>query len=398
MRLVLSVAIAAALAAASSGTPVVPLLAVQKFAGPTKNSSFIVTLKAGVSKDAHFQQNPDIAAAVTHSDFAAGLLNGFAGTFDQAQVDALRASADVFSISENGIMKAMASSAVTTETNAPWGIARISQQAPLSGSASALNFTYHFDSTGGGGVDIFIVDTGINTAHTEFGGRASFGAAIDGLPRTDDNGHGTHVAGTAIGARFGVAKAANAIGVKVLDRNGQGTLADIISGLSFVFNTARSSGRPSVASLSFGGAPSSDLDNAVATMTNSGIHVIVAAGNDNENAANNSPARAPSAITVGSTTISDTRASFSNFGSAVDIFAPGQTITSAFAGSNTATSVLSGTSMSAAHVAGLVAYFIGLNGNVSPATMSANIRSLGLTGLIGGIPSGTSNDLAYNGM
>ncbi|KZV91195.1 peptidase 1 [Exidia glandulosa HHB12029] len=395
MRFALSaVVVAVSLASASLGA----MLQVESFAGSTKPNSFIVTLRPGVSKALHLEENPSIAAAVTHADWNASLLNGFAGTFNQTQLDSLRANSDVLSISENGIMHAMAAGAVTAQTNAPWGLQRISQQAAVTGSSTALNFTYHFDSTAGTGVDIYVVDTGINTAHTDFGGRATFVAVAQGLPGVDDNGHGTHIAATAIGTRFGVAKLANAIGIKVLASDGTGTVADIIAGLNFVGQQARSSGRPSIASVALGGPTSSPLDDAVSSLISAGIHVIVPAGNDNTNAANNSPARVTAAITVGSMNIGNSRSSFSNTGAVVDIFAPGENVVSAFRGSSTATSTQSGTSMATAHVVGLVAYFIGLNGNVPPATMATNIRNLGLTGLLGGVPGGTSNDLAYNGM
>ncbi|KZV97876.1 serine protease [Exidia glandulosa HHB12029] len=385
MRFILSAAVAVALAVASLGTPV-KMLTVESFAGQTKPNSFIVTLKPGVSKDLHLQQNSLISSAITHPEWETDFLHGFAGTFNQTQLDALRASGDVLRIEENGIM-----------TTAPWGLARLSSRTPLTGSATALNFTFRFDSTAGRGVDIFIVDTGINTAHQDFGGRATFATSFGGLPRTDDNGHGSHVAGTAVGTRFGVAKAANVHAVKVLNSAGSGSVADIVSGLNFVLTQARSSGRPTIASMSLGGGASTALDNAVASLTAGGVHVTVAAGNDNANAANSSPARAPSAITVVSC-IADARASFSNFGASVDVFAPGSTVTSAWIGSTTATNTISGYVFSATpHIAGLVAYLIGLNGNVSPATMAANIRAMGLSGVLSGIPSGTTNTLAHNG-
>ncbi|PSS34005.1 hypothetical protein PHLCEN_2v1909 [Hermanssonia centrifuga] len=186
--------------------------------------------------------------------------------------------------------------------------------------------------------------------------------------------------GTAAGSQFGVAKGANLIAVKVLSDSG-------VSGLNWVATQARSSGRPSIATMSLGGGASTSLDNAVAS---------VAAGNSNVDAGTTSPARAPSANTIGATTIADARASFSNFGSVVDLWAPGQNVISAWIGSTTATNNISGTSMATPHVAGLIAYLIGRDGNSSPAAMSTTLKNASVKNAISGIPSGTINDLARN--
>ncbi|KAG6814633.1 hypothetical protein H0H93_012808, partial [Arthromyces matolae] len=179
--------------------------------------------------------------------------------------------------------------------------------------------------------------------YEDFGGRARWGATFGSNNNLDNQGHGTHCAGTAAGTRYGVAKQASLISVKVLDGvNGSGSTADILSGMNFVLSSARASGRPSIASMSLGGGASTSVDNAVA---------VVAAGNENVNANTVSPARAPSAITVGATSISDARASFSNFGSVVSVFAPGQVIVGPWIGSTTAVNATSGTSMAAPHVA-----------------------------------------------
>ncbi|KAF8898765.1 serine protease [Infundibulicybe gibba] len=385
----------ALLAAPIFGAPEV-LKTVAKFDGET-TGRFIVKLKDGASKTSLINQHN---VKTTH-DWE--ILNGFAGEFDDATLNALRASPDVELIEEDGIMHTFAK---VTQTNAPWGIARLSQTARLSSqSTNSLTFTNTYDSSAGAGVDIFIVDTGVLTTHSQFGGRARWGATFGGYASERRwEWHGTHCAGTAAGSQFGVAKAANIVAVKVLsDAALVLYLICIVSGLNFALTTARSSGRPSVVSMSLGGSASTALDNAIASLTSAGVHVSlkrgdlkVAAGNDNADAGTTSPARAPSANTVGATTIADARASFSNFGSVVDIFAPGQDIISSWIGSNSATNIISGTSMATPHVAGLIAYLIGLNGNVSPASMSTNLKSLSLKSVISGIPSGTLNDFAHH--
>ncbi|PPQ92426.1 hypothetical protein CVT25_008647 [Psilocybe cyanescens] len=390
-----------------------PLRQVQRFSGET-TGKYIVKFKSGASRK-NFINKHNLKNKVADWD----LLNGFAGDFDEATLDELRLIEDVEYIAEDGIMHTMAT---VTQTNAPWGLQRISQDAKLtSTSTTALTYTYKYDSTAGAGVDIYVVDTGIYTAHSDFGGRASWGASFGGYANSDGNGHGTHCAGTAAGTRYGVAKAANLIAVKVLSDAGFVVLVpppellftnfDIsVSGLNWVLTQARASGRPSVVSMSLGGSTATALDNAVTSLTAAGIHVVVAAGNSNTNAANTSPARAPSAITVGASAIDDVRSSFSNYGAVVDIFAPGTGITSTWIGSTTATNNISGTSMACVlsltgyfvtmlatpHVAGLVAYLISKDGNVSPAAMATKLQSLAVKGVLTSIPSGTVNSLANN--
>ncbi|GLB42668.1 putative peptidase S8 family protein [Lyophyllum shimeji] len=386
MRFFTAVLAAIALAVPAFAAPASTLHTVQKFDGAT-TGRYIVKLKDGVTKASVLGE---AKAKSTHADWE--IINGFASELDEATLDHLRAHPDVEYIEEDGIMHTM-----TTQTNAPWGIARLSSSTKLANQdTSALTFSYTYDASAGSGVDIYIVDTGVLTTHSQFGGRARWGATFGGYASADGNGHGTHCAGTAAGSQYGVAKAASIIAVKVLDDSGSGAVSDIVSGLNWVLSSARSSGRPSIVSMSLGGSASTSLDNAVATLTSGGVHVAVAAGNSNTDAGSTSPARAPSAVTVGASTIADARASFSNYGSVVDIFAPGQNIISAWIGSNTATNNISGTSMATPHIAGLIAYLIALQGNVSPASMSSKIQSMSLKGVLSGIPSGTVNDLAHN--
>ncbi|KAF9468269.1 serine protease [Collybia nuda] len=386
MRFFTAVLAAIALAAPVFGTPT-NLRTVERFSGKT-SGKYIVKLKDGASKSAVLGQLKG-GSAVTH-DWK--LLNGFAGTLDDETLNALRASPDVEYVSEDGIMHTM-----VTQTNAPWGLSRLSQRGRLANqSPSVLTHSYTYDASAGSGVDIYIIDTGVYTSHSQFGGRARWGATFGGYANADGNGHGTHCAGTAAGSQFGVAKSANIIAVKVLSDAGSGSVADIVSGLNWVATSARASGRPSIASLSLGGGASTALDNAVTALTNAGVHVTVAAGNSNVDAGSTSPARAPSAITVGASTIADARASFSNYGSVVDVFAPGQNVISSWIGSTTATNNISGTSMATPHVAGLIAYLVGKNGNSSPAAMSTTLKSLSVKGVLSGIPSSTLNNLVQN--
>lgn len=278
-------------------------------------------------------------------------------------------------------------SALTTQTGATWGLGRISHRAP--GSTS-----YIYDTTAGQGATIFVIDTGILIGHSQFGGRARWGANFVDSSNTDGNGHGTHVAGTAAGSTYGVAKRASLVAVKVLNASGSGSNSGVLSGIQWVANQ----GIPrSVINLSLGGPYSSATNSAVRAAYNAGVTVVVAAGNENQNAANVSPASESTAITVGSITSTDARSSFSNFGSLVDIFAPGSSILSAWIGSTTATRSISGTSMASPHVAGLAAYLIALEGLTTPASVASRIIALATTGRVTSPGTGSPNRIAYNG-
>jgi len=244
-----------------------------------------------------------------------------------------------------------------TQTNATWGLDRIDQQ------ALPLNAVYNYENTAGN-VTAYILDTGINYSHSDFSGRASFGFDAYGGDGSDCDGHGTHVAGTVGGDSWGVAKNVNLVAVRVLDCSGNGTLSGVIAGIDWVTNNASG---PSVANMSLGGGFSSSLNTAVRNSVEAGVTYSVSAGNSSADACNYSPASTAEAITVGSTTSSDSRSSFSNYGSCVDIFAPGSGITSAWVGSNTATTTISGTSMSAPHVAGAAALYLQNNTSATPA-------------------------------
>ncbi|BCJ47494.1 hypothetical protein GCM10010168_18520 [Actinoplanes ianthinogenes] len=276
-----------------------------------------------------------------------------------------------------------------TQTGAPWGLDRIDQRAlPLSG-------TYAYGPSSG--VTVYVVDTGITVGHQDFGGRASYGYdAVDGdTVAQDGNGHGTFVAGVAAGATYGVAKNANIVGVRVLDNNGSGTTAGVIAGIDWV--TANATPGRSVANLSLGGGTSSTLDAAVRRSISAGIPYTIAAGNSGVNAGTSSPARVTEALTVGATDRADAKASWSNYGSVLDLFAPGVSITSDWRTSNTATYTGSGTSFSAPHVAGAVALYLAAHPGASVTTVNAAIVNAATTGVVTSRGTGSPNRLLYTG-
>ncbi|WP_422772431.1 S8 family peptidase [Plantactinospora sp. WMMC1484] len=279
-----------------------------------------------------------------------------------------------------------------TQPNPPsWGLDRIDQR------NLPLNSSYTYPNTASN-VNTYVIDTGIRYSHNDFGGRAVSGFdAIDGGSADDCHGHGTHVAGTVAGTSYGVAKSARIYGVRVLNCSGQGTNAQVIAGMDWVTANAV---RPAVANMSLGGGASSAIDTAVNNSINAGITYVVAAGNGNalgirQNACNYSPARVPNAITVGATSNTDAAASFSNYGTCVDILAPGVGITSAWYDSNTATNTISGTSMASPHVAGAAAMVLSANPSWSPQQVRDYLVSNATPDVISNVGTGTPNRLLY---
>ncbi len=283
-------------------------------------------------------------------------LDGFSATLTDEQLIRLARDKRVKYVEPDQVISISGS-----QSNATWGIDRVDQR------DLPLNQTYTWDATGNG-VRAYIIDTGIRYSHNEFGNRASFGFDAFGGNGNDGNGHGTHVAGTVGGTTYGVAKETLLIAVRVLDNNGSGTSSGVVAGMDWV---AGNHSRPAVANMSLGGGASTAIDDAVARMYNAGVPVIVAAGNGDrlgraQNACNYSPARSPYAYTVGATTSTDAKASYSNYGNCVNLFAPGSSITSAWYTSNTATNTISGTSMASPHVAGGAALYLQNNTSATP--------------------------------
>lgn len=280
---------------------------------------------------------------------------------------------------------------VIKQTGAPWGISRVSHgEMPLDLSK------YHYPRSAGKRVDIYVIDTGINIAHVDFGGRAQWGVTIPtGDIDIDGNGHGTHCAGTIASKTYGMAKKAHVIAVKVLRTNGFGTNADVIKGVEWTIKAAQkgaSRGRRSVANMSLGGGRSITLESAVNRAVKAGVHFAVAAGNDNEDACDYSPAAAEGPITVGATTNRDQMTFFSNYGPCVDIFAPGMDITSTWIGSRRAINTISGTSMASPHVAGVMALYLGERDH-KPADLKKLIIEHANSGLLEEVPADTENRL-----
>ena len=310
-------------------------------------------------------------------------LRGFVVKADDAALTRLLADPKVAYVEEDGYVSINA-----TQSGATWGIDRVDQRnLPLSG-------TYTYDTTAAG-VHAYIIDTGVLLNHTQFSGRMGNGydAVTSGGNANDCNGHGSHVAGTIGGSTYGVAKGVTIHPVRVLGCTGSGTNSGVIAGMDWVANNHV---KPAVANMSLGGGASQATDDAVARMTAAGVTVVVAAGNSNDNACNYSPARAASAITVGSTTNTDARSSFSSFGTCLDIFAPGSSITSAWYTSTSATNTISGTSMASPHVAGVAALYLANNPSASPAQVTTAIINNSTPNKVTSPGAGSPNRLLYS--
>jgi subtilisin family serine protease len=353
-------------------------------AGGSERVSVIVRLVDGADPDVEAA-----AAARAGGDVAYVYRNvfpGFAAELPLRAVDALGRNPRVQFVEPDGVVTA---TSTTTQSNATWGLDRTDQRAlPLDG-------TYRYSSTAQG-IRSYIVDTGVRRTHDDFGGRVLPGATAisDGLGSDDCTGHGTHVAGTVAGSTWGVAKAAVIVPVRVLDCNGSGTTSGVIAGLDWIARE-HPAGTPGVVNMSLGGGASTSLDDAVDRVSAAGLTVVVAAGNSDANACNYSPARAATAVTVGSTTSTDARSSFSNFGTCVDLFAPGSSIRSAWYTSNTATATLSGTSMAAPHVAGAALLLLAADPTLSPAQVRRALTDAATTGVVTGRGTGSPDRLLF---
>ena len=310
-------------------------------------------------------------------------LRGFVVQADDRALAKLLADPRVAYVEEDGY----ATLSTTTQTGATWGLDRVDQR------TLPLNGNYVYDTTASN-VRAYIIDSGILTSHSQFGGRIGNGysAIADGNGVQDCNGHGTHVAGTVGGSTWGVAKGVTLHPVRVFGCSGGSPWSTVIAGIDWV--TANHV-KPAVANMSLGGGANSSADTATNNLINAGVTVVVAAGNNGANACNYSPARVANAITVGATQSNDARPSWSNFGSCLDLFAPGVGITSAWWNSTTASNTIDGTSMAAPHVAGAAALYLANNPSATPATVTSAILNNATTNVVTNAGTGSPNRLLY---
>ncbi|SFM92387.1 S8 family peptidase [Marinobacter pelagius] len=330
-------------------------------------------------------------------------LTGAAVELSETQAALLESMPGVLAVEPDTVVMASA-----TQAGATWGLDRVDQP------YLPLDETYQYPDQAGGGVNVYVIDTGLRASHQELTGRVIEGRnfavndtgllGLGGLPivgsllnvggetdpsdTSDCNGHGTHVASTAVGSTYGVAKQASVAAVRVLDCSGAGSNADVIAGVDWV---AANHQAPAVANMSLGGGNSDALDEAVRGAVEQGVTFVVAAGNSDADACSGSPNRVPEAITVGSTTREDQRSSFSNFGTCLDLFAPGSDITAAWYQSDTETNTISGTSMASPHVAGAAALLLGSDPGLTPNQVDAALDELAAANVLGDINSGSPN-------
>jgi subtilisin family serine protease len=348
----------------------------------TVPGQYIVVLQSNVADPATVARDLVNTAGGSLLRVYSSAIKGFAARLSAPAAATLGSNPLVASVEPDQMMRADVTQSMDANGD-PWGLDRIDQ------GALPLSRTYTYTSTGAG-VHAYIIDTGIWTLHPEFGGRANNVFDAYGATGEDCNGHGTHVSGTIGAATYGVAKAVSLHGVRVLSCAGLGLNSDVIAGVDWV--TANHV-NPAVANMSLGGGKSPALDQADTNLYTSGVFLAVAAGNDNVDACTESPSGAASVFTVAASTKTDAKASYSNWGSCVEAYAPGSAIVSTYLAGTTMS--LSGTSMATPHVVGVAALYKATNGNQPSATVANWITTNATSGVITGNPSGTPNLLLF---
>jgi subtilisin family serine protease len=347
---------------------------------------YLVTLRDGTADASDLARQLTAVPGVRVSHVYRHTIRGFAARLPAAAVAALARNPNVQAVEPDQVVSLWQ----TFQDQAVWGLDRSDQRTlPLD-----TRYGYTLD---GSGVEVFVVDTGIRSSHQELEGRVSggFSSFQDGVTE-DCNGHGTHVAGTVAGATWGVAKAARVSPVRVLDCGGSGSWSGVIAGVDWVVGQAVHGGRkPAVINMSLGGGASSTVDAAVQRAVSAGVVVVVAAGNSKTDACKSSPAREPSAITVGASTVADAQASYSNYGRCLDLYAPGSGIRSAWYTSDTAYADLNGTSMASPHVAGAVALFLQADPGASPGAVTRRLLDGATSGVLRSLGQGSPDRLLY---
>ncbi|WP_084779780.1 S8 family peptidase [Planobispora rosea] len=378
-----------AAAAEANAAPAPQPGTVRKPAGKLISGQYIVVLKNGTATATTTAVREQAGTLTTRrggkvSRTFAGGLKGFTVRASETQARLLAGDPSVAYVEQDAVIHA-----TDVQTDPTWGLDRLDQR------AGTLDRSYTYPSTAAG-VDVYVIDTGIRPGHTDFGGRVTGGVDTvgDGRGTGDCNGHGTHVAATIAGQTWGVAKGADLHPVRVLGCDGSGSLSGVIAGVDWVTQNATG---PSVANMSLGGGTSTALDDAVRRSVAAGVTYVVAAGNSARDACTTSPARVPEALTVGATANGDSRASFSNYGRCLDLFAPGVNITSAWSIGDTATKTISGTSMAAPHVAGAAALHLAATPDATPAQVAQALTGAATPAVVRNAGTGSPDLLAYTG-